>query len=428
MADRIANGQGRTPPRSPRVIAAGVVGNVLEWYDFALFGFFAPVIGALFFPHENRHVSLLQTFGVFAVGYLARFAGGAIFGHIGDRRGRRRALQLSIVLMAIPSALVGLLPTYERVGLLAPIALIVLRLAQGISVGGEFIGSVALLTELSGAERRGLLGSLGFASGTMGILLGSGVAALATALLPQADLVAWGWRAAFVAGLTVGVVGFWFRRGLGESAAFAHVQASGQLVTAPVAEAIRRHPRAILESLALSLAASVGFYIPFVWVSTWLSRINRPPLPDALSINTLALVVLVGLIPLGGALGDRFGRRQIFVTGCAGYVVLSYVLFDLLASGQFGPALLGQLIFAVCAGLAMGALPGLLVERFPTQLRYSGVALGYNGAQSIFGGTAPLVATWLLGATGTDKAPALYLMAAMAVSALTALGLRRSGP
>jgi MHS family proline/betaine transporter-like MFS transporter len=262
----------------------------------------------------------------------------------------------------------------------------------------------------------------------MGILLGSGVAALATALLPQADLVAWGWRAAFVAGLTVGVVGFWFRRGLGESAAFAHVQASGQLVTAPVAEAIRRHPRAILESLALSLAASVGFYIPFVWVSTWLSRINRPPLPDALSINTLALVVLVGLIPLGGALGDRFGRRQIFVTGCAGYVVLSYVLFDLLASGQFGPALLGQLIFAVCAGLAMGALPGLLVERFPTQLRYSGVALGYNGAQSIFGGTAPLVATWLLGATGTDKAPALYLMAAMAVSALTALGLRRSGP
>ena len=409
------------------MLVASVVGNVLEWYDFALFGFFAPVISVLFFPHENRMVSLLQTFGVFAVGYLARLVGGAIFGHIGDRRGRGRALQLSIILMAIPSALVGLLPTYEHVGLLAPIALTVLRLAQGISVGGEFIGSVALVTEQSRAEGRGLAGSLAFASGTMGILLGSGVAALATALLPHAHLMAWGWRAAFVAGLAVGVVGFWFRRGLRESAAFAHVQASGQVVAEPVTEVVRRHPRAILASLSLTLVASVGFYIPFVWVSTWLSHINRPPLPGALTSNTIALVALLGLVPLGGALSDRFGRTRIFVTGSAGYVVLSYFLFDVLERGQFGSAVVGQLIFALCGGLSMGALPGLLVEQFPTALRYSGVALGYNGAQSIFGGTAPLVATWLMGVTGTDKGPALYLTVAMAVSALTALGLRRSG-
>ena len=293
--------------RTTRMVVAGVIGNVLEWYDFALFGFFAPVISQLFFPSDNRIASLLATFGVFALGFLMRPSAAHFFGHIGDRLGRKKALELSVLMMAIPTTLVGLLPSYHQIGIAAPVILTVLRMLQGASVGGELIGSISFLGEHSPPERRGLLGSWTSSSATLGVLAGSGVAALVTRTLPPAIVTAWGWRVPFWCGFLVGLTGLWLRRGIAESPRFTNAVQLGEVAQSPVAEALRRDTGAILRTFGLAILMAVGFYLPFVWLSTWLGHIHRPPLTDALTINTIALAVFSALIPLGGMLSDRFG-------------------------------------------------------------------------------------------------------------------------
>ncbi len=225
-----------------RTVAAGVIGNVLEWCDFALYGFFAPTIGRLFFPSESRVASLLATYGVFALAFALRPVGGLIFGQIGDRIVRKKARELSVLLMAAPTTLMGLLPTYHDIGLAAPIALTLIRALQGISVGGEFIGSISFLGEHVPASRRGLLGSWTSCSANLGTLLGSGVAALVAALLPHG----WGWRVPFVCGILVGVAGIWLRRDIGESPDFEREASQGTLARSPVRDALRHDRGAIL--------------------------------------------------------------------------------------------------------------------------------------------------------------------------------------
>ncbi|MEQ8790307.1 MAG: MFS transporter [Pirellulaceae bacterium] len=399
-----------TRPHQVRLVVAGVIGNVLEWYDFALFGYFASVISGLFFPGENQLAALLQTFGVFAVGYAMRPLGGVIFGHIGDRYSRKRALELSVILMAIPTTCLGLLPTYAAIGIAAPILLTLIRIVQGVSVGGEMIGSVSFLGEHSPAGRRGLLGSWSMCSAIGGILLGSAVAALMHEVLPDDALQTWGWRIPFVCGSLVGVVGLWLRRGIEEpppeprpTGAFAD--------RSPVVQALAENRLAIFQTFAITTMVSVGFYMPFVWLSTWLMKINKPPLESALTVNTLAMTVLLLLIPLGGIISDRIGRKLSLLLSAAAYVVLAYPLFLLLSRGDFASALVAQLVFALCAGLALGGAPAAYVELFPRGTRYSGIAIGYNAAQAVFGGTTPLVCTWLISASGDLDAPGIYLAA-----------------
>jgi MHS family proline/betaine transporter-like MFS transporter len=413
------------PEKTTRTVVAGVIGNVLEWYDFALFGFFAPVISRLFFPSEDRLASLLATFGVFAIGFVMRPVGGAVFGHIGDRVGRKKALELSVILMAVPTTLVGVLPTYHRIGIAAPIILTLVRMLQGASVGGELIGSMSFLGEHSPAGRRGLLGSWTSCSATGGVLIGSAVAALVTRTLPHVALLAWGWRVPFLCGSLVGLAGLWLRRGIAESPRFSE---ETEVARSPVTEALRRDTRAILGTFGLASLMAVGFYLPFVWLSTWMAHINRPPLDDALTVNTIALAAFTALIPAGGMLSDRLGRKPVLVAGAGAFLVLTYPLFLLLSRGTFASALGAQLAFAVCGALFIGTCPAAFVEMFPTRTRYSGIAIGYNLAQAILGGTTPLIATWLIRATGNDRAPAFYLMIAAAVAGTVALTMEdRSG-
>jgi len=404
-----------------RVVIAGVIGNVLEWYDFALFGFFAAVISDQFFPHESRLASLLQTFGVFAVGYLMRPLGGVIFGHIGDRLGRKKALELSVLLMALPTTALGLLPTYHQIGMAAPILLTLIRVLQGISVGGELIGSVSFLGEQAPPGRRGWLGSWSMCSSCGGILLGSGVAALLTALIPADDLARWGWRIPFVCGIGVGLVGLWLRTGIEESASFQEAERAAGVARSPVAEALRDEWRAILLTVGFTLGVSAGFYVPFVWLSTWLAHINQPPLPEALQVNTIAMAVLLVLIPAAGALSDRLGRKRVLLVGAAAYGLLAYPAFLLLAQATFATALAGQLLFAVTLSMVAGPSPATYVEMFPTRTRYSGIAIGYNLAQALFGGTAPLIATYLIDVTGNRLAPAYFLVVIAAITFIAVL-------
>lgn len=411
------------PERQGRTILAGVIGNVLEWYDFALFGFLAPVLAPQFFPTESTVASLLSSFGVFAIGFLMRPIGGVLFGHLGDRVGRKTALQWSVLLMAVPTTLLGLLPTYEQIGLAAPLIMTVLRMMQGLSVGGEFIGSMSFLGEHAPAARRGYLGSWVTFSGGLGNMLGSGVAALLTNLMSPEALHSWGWRLPFLAGIGVGLVGLWLRQGIDETPTFKHAVEAGERVAIPALVALRENRLAMLITVGLALSLSVGFYLPWVWLTTWLSTLNTPPLPlpTALTINTCAMTVMLLLTPLAGALSDRLGRRPVIVAGAGGMAFMAYPVFLLFSHGTEWSVVEGQLVLAVCAALANGPAPAAFVEMFPTQTRYSGIALAYNGTLALLGGTTPLVATWLIDVTANALAPAFYLTGAMAISALTAI-------
>jgi MHS family proline/betaine transporter-like MFS transporter len=405
-----------------RTVLAGMIGNVLEWYDFALFGFLAPILSPLFFPTEDRLASLLATYGVFALGFLMRPVGGVFFGHIGDRLGRKKALEWSVLLMALPTTLLGLLPTYAQAGLFAPLALTVIRMVQGLSVGGEFIGSISFLGEHAPVERRGFLGSWSSTSACLGNLLGSGVAAFAGSVMSPAALATWGWRVPFLCGILVGAVGVWIRRGVAESPQFKQAAAEGEVVRVPLLVALRRDRRAILITAGLTLMLSVGYYLPWVWLPTWMSRILPHPLPlsEALTVNTLAMGVLLALGPVFGAWSDRVGRRVVIIAGCAALTLLAYPLFLLLSTGTESADLQGLLVIALLAAMVCGAAPAAYVELFPTETRYSGIALGYNGTQALLGGTTPFIATWLIDITGHVRAPAFLFLAAAALCGIAA--------
>ena len=405
----------------------GVIGNVLEWYDFAVFGYFAAIIGKQFFPAEDQLAALINAFGVFAIGYMMRPLGGMIFGHIGDRIGRKRALQISVLMMAIPTTLLGLLPTYASIGITASVALVVLRLIQGISVGGELIGSISFITEIAPPKRRGFYGSWTLFSAVTGVLLGSFVATVMHLIFDPATLAAWGWRLPFLAGFLVGGFGLWARQGLVESPDFEKLEQAGEVAKSPVVEALRQHPGQILHVVALVMSMASGFYMLFVWWPTYLNTIVSPPVPHALMVNTVAMVALAALIPVAGLASDQFGRKKVLIVSLLAFAIVTYPLFVITDHSVMLAALACQLVFALLSAGIQGPMPATMVEMFPTKTRFSGVAMGYNISMALFGGTAPLVSTLLIRATGDIAAPAYYLMALAFASTLAALALRVPG-
>lgn len=411
------------PPRSTsfRTIFAGSIGNALEWYDFALFGYFAPILGTLFFPSDNPAASLVQTFGAFALGFVMRPVGGVLFGHIGDRWGRKTALRLSAILMAVPTTLIGLLPTYADVGVWAAVMLTACRVLQGLSVGGEMIGSISFLAEQAPPERRGFVASWTGVAGGGGSLVGSGVAALLHVVLSPEQLAGWGWRIPFLFGIGVGVFGLWLRTAVAESADFERAESAGDLARVPVMDALRRDRRALALTFFLATPFTLGFYLPFVWLPTWLTKVHEPPVGGALTANTIALAMMIALTPLWGMLSDRIGRKWVYLAGTVGVAAATYPIFLMLEHGSFRAALAGQMAFAFFMAMTGGALPALLVERFPTRTRFSGMAVGYNVNVALLGGTTPLVATALISLTGDPLSPALYLIAGMMLAAIAVL-------
>src|SRR6516162_2193337 len=284
------------------VIAAGMIGNVLEWYDFAIYGYFAAAIGRQFFPHEDAVAQLLSAFGVFALGYLMRPVGGALIGHIGDQFGRRAALTLSVAAMAIPTFLIGLLPGYATLGLWAPAALTLLRMTQGFWIGGEFTSSVVFLIERAPEGRRGLMGALAMSGATGGILLGSAVGAAFAAALPTTALETWGWRIPFLLGLIVGIAGYFLRRHVLEMIPTVRRKRS------PIIDTLHHHWRTVIGFAGLSFFGAAGFYVCFVYLVSWLQTADRFPASRALEINSFSMAMMLPTVILAGLLSDRFGR------------------------------------------------------------------------------------------------------------------------
>lgn len=403
-----------------KVIAAGVSGNVLEWYDFAVYGFYAPIIGKLFFPSDDPTVSLIASFGAFAAGFLMRPVGGFVFGHIGDKIGRKNALVLSVLLMAIPTGIIGLLPDHATIGIAAAVLMVLMRMLQGLSVGGEYTGSIVYLAEHSPNDRRGFFTSWTLFGAVGGILLGSGVGALISNLLTEAQVADWGWRVAFLSGILVGVVGLLIRRHLPDMPE----DATAEKPKSPVIEAIRTQWQSMAKVIGFNIINAVGFYMMFVYVVTWLIKQVKEPRSDALDINTISMAVLLVLVPVFGALSDKIGRKPLLLFGAGGIAILGYPLIWLMHHPDFMMILLGQLGFSVLIGAYFGAGPAMLTEMFPRRVRVSALSVGYNVGLAIFGGTTPLVATWLISRTHNDLSIAWYLIVCAVVSFLVVLTLR----
>jgi MFS transporter, MHS family, proline/betaine transporter len=407
-----------------RSVTAGTIGNMLEWYDFAVFGFFSPAISTQIFPSDDPIDGLLQTFGVFAIGYLARPLGGVLLGHLGDRIGRTRALRISIVAMAVPTTLIGVLPSHADIGYWAALLLVLLRLAQGFSVGGEFIGSICYLVEVAPPGKRGYYGSYSVFSTVAGMLAGSAVAAILHLALSNEAIAAWGWRLPFLGGLVLGLFGWTLRRRLVEAPAFQAILDRGKTVAHPAVQAMRQMPIAMFQVGVTVLLLAVGIYTLFIWMPTYLTHIVKPPVQHALLINTLAMVLLIAIMPLAGTLADRYGFKSVLVAVMLATAFLVHPLFAWIDSGTIVAVIAAQAIFAVVNGFIQGPTPIAMAAQFPIELRYSAMAVAYNVALAIFGGTAPLIATWLIKETGNLASPAWYLVIIALLSAAATLTLK----
>jgi MHS family proline/betaine transporter-like MFS transporter len=404
-----------TPKAIRRGIVAGVAGNILEWYDFALFGFFAPQIGALFFPAADRTASLLAAFGTFAAGFLMRPVGGALFGWVGDRYGRKQALIWSVLAMAFPSFLIGVLPSAATIGLAAPVLLLGFRLLQGLAVGGEYMASAVFLVEGAMPGRRGWMGSWGPFGASAGTLLGSAAGAIVNASMPPESVMAYGWRIPFILGLAVGLGGLAIRRHYVERVP--HQAPS----TSPLEEAFRVHWPTILHLIMLVAGISVGFYTTFVYAPTWLGQVTKVPARTALGINTLAMALSLVLIPLAGRASDRWGRRPVLLLGSGALALLAYPLMALMARGHPAGIFAGQVSLALIVAGIGGVLPATMAELAPWRVRCTVLSVAYNLGVALLGGSTPLVAAWLLARTGVTLAPAWYLAGAAALSFTGAL-------
>jgi len=403
-----------------RSLIAGFSGNILEWYDFTVYGFFATVIGAQFFPKEDKVVQLISAFGIFAAGYLMRPIGGIIFGNLGDKKGRKTALLWSILLMAIPTTLVGLLPTYENIGWYAALLLVILRLLQGLSVGGEFTGSISFLVENAPQGKRGFYGSWTTFGVFGGMLLGAGIAAIITSILNVKQLHEFGWRIPFLLGSVIGVIGLLLRRGMAEEKDFKKLKEKSGTVKLPLVEFWKHYKLQSLKIVLLSWAFGVSVYLIFIFLPSYLHTFHHVKLSDALSVHTIAIIFLMLIIPLFGIVTDMVGRKTLLLTSLFGFVFFSYPLFSLMFKNSYSAILVAMLAFAILEAMFQAVMPALMTESFPAKVRYTGLSVSYNISLALFGGTTPLVCTWLVKVSGGNVwMPAYYLIAVSTIAIIT---------
>jgi metabolite-proton symporter len=413
-----------TAERSPRkVIVASLIGTSLEWYDFFLYSTAAAVVfNRLFFPSASPVTGTLLAFTTAAVGFVARPLGGIVFGHLGDRRGRKQVLVLTLLLMGTATVLIGALPTYASVGVAAPVLLAVLRFLQGLGLGGEWGGAVLMTLEHGAAGRRGLNTSWPQVGVPAGNLLAAGALGLLGAVLSDDAFLSWGWRLPFFLSGILVLAGLWIRLSVAESPLFTEVERTGTTVRMPLVEVVRRHPRQLLVAMAARIGTDVAFYTftvySLVYVTGTVGRERSVGLTAVLVGSAFQLV----LIPTFGGLSDRFGRRPVYAVGAVSAAAWAFAFFPLLRTGST-PVIVLAVVIALLTHAAMyGPQAAFIAELFATELRYSGASMGYQVAGVLGGGIAPIVAIALVRATGTSFAVSVYVLA-MVVLTLVALAV-----
>ena len=389
-----------------RTALAGLIGNVLEWFDFAVYGYFAADIGRQFFPKSDPVAQQLYAFAVFGLGFLARPVGGLVLGRVGDRIGRRALLTLSIALMGGATLALGLLPTYEKIGVTAAVLLLILRLIQGFSLGGEFTGSMVYTTEKASPLWRGLISSSTAAGTTLGFILGSGSAWLVHASLGSAEVAAWGWRIPFVGSIVFCIAGYFLRRGISETeAGLKAAAARPPLISSLVADWLP-----IVQTFGIVAMTNAAYYLTFTYAAERRKTLIGQGGETFLLANTFSLCAVLLAKPLGGWMSDRIGRRRLMMILTV--VTMAFILpaLRMMLYGAPWGFILGQILMAFPLGMALGLQGAMLVEIFPLRTRVTSMSFAYSVALALAGGTAPLVSTWLIDRLGQPLAPAYYII------------------
>ncbi len=425
-ADRAQRGGADSDRNIIRVVAASMAGTTVEWYDFFLYGVAAAVVfPAVFFPSDDAAVGTLLALGTFAIGFIARPVGGLVFGHYGDRIGRKTLLVVSLVMMGAATFAIGLLPGYATIGIAAPILLTLLRLVQGFALGGEWGGAVLIVSEHGDPARRGFWASWPQAGVPVGQLLANGLLFVLAAVQDEATFQSWGWRIPFLLSAVLVLIGLWIRLSVEESPVFKEAQkvaaASTEKQVLPIVEVFRRYPREVVTAMGARFAENVSYYIFTIVVTTYATQ--RLELTSSFVLGAVLIGAAVHLvtIPVWGALSDRFGRRPLYLLGAAGVGLWAFAFIALIDTRSFGAfviAIVGGLLFH---GAMYGPQAAFLSELFGTKVRYSGVSVGYQLASIAAGGIAPLVAVWLYTTFDSGYAVAVYV-ALSAVLTIVAVG------
>ena len=409
-----------------RAVIGASIGNVVEWFDFAISGFLATFIAANFFPAGNDTAALLNTFVIFAAAFVVRPLGGFVFGPLGDRFGRQRVLAVVILLMSGSTLAMGVLPTYGAVGVLAPVLLLLLRCLQGFSAGGELGGGAVYLAEFAPDRRRGLIITMMAWSGVLGFLLGSVTVTVLQAALPPAAMDSYGWRIPFLIAGPLGVAGLYIRMRLADTPAFTELRETNRIAGSPLREAVQTARRSIVQVIGITVVYNVAYYVVFAFLPTYFVKTLHFSRTDAFMSSTVAcLVALVVILPLA-SVSDRIGRRPVLIAGAVAFALLAYPLFLLLNAGSLVSAIAAHAALAALESVVISVTLAISVEQFATRVRYSGMSIAYNISVALFGGTAPYVMTWLIARTGNGLAPAFAIIAAAVVSLAAALSLRET--
>lgn len=409
------------PGQLRKVVVAASVGNFVEWFDFAAYGFLATILTELFFPSGDRGIALLKTFAVFAVAFAFRPLGGVFFGAMGDRIGRKKTLSFTILLMAAATTLIGLLPTFETAGVAAPILLAVCRCAQGFSAGGEYAGACAYVMEHAPVRKRTTYGSYLAISTFLAFAAAGALTFALGATLDSHSMNDWGWRVPFLIAAPVGLVGLYLRTRLSETPAFEAL--STERSQAPLAETLRNHSWMMLRLGTFIAVGALSFYTFTTYLPTYLQATGGLGLADALQVTVAALLFACLFSPVAGIFSDAVGRRKTIAATCAYLIVIVYPSFALAASGRVFFAWVGLCLLAAGVVLCVVVTTALLSEMFPTRNRYTASAVTYNVAYAVFGGTAPLVSAFLIQQTGERMSPAIYLTAIVLLGTVAGLSL-----
>jgi metabolite-proton symporter len=408
------------PPASSvrRIIVASLVGTSLEWYDFFIYGTAAALVfNKVFFPGFEPLVGTLLAFATYAVGFVARPLGGVVFGHYGDKLGRKNVLIFTLLLMGVSTFLIGVLPTYATIGVAAPILLVALRFLQGLGLGGEWGGAVLMTLESGDPKRRGLNASWPQVGVPIGLLLANGVLSLMGAVTSDSAFQSWGWRVPFLLSGVLVLVGLWIRLTIAESPLFRELETSDTKARAPIVDVLRTYPKRVLLAIGARVGVDVAFYSFVLFITTYV--VTYLKLPDSYALNAvlIAAACQVVLIPWFGVLSDRFGRRPVYLFGAIGAAVWVFVFFALLDTGSFVLIVLATVVALVLHAAMYGPQASFIAEMFPTRVRYTGASMGYQLAGILGGAVAPIVSVALLDKYDTSLVVSLYVVAMLAITA-----------
>jgi MFS family permease len=408
-------------PSSKRVIAAGMVGTIIEYFDFLIYATVSGLVfGKLFFPGDDPYVQSALVWGTFAVSYLARPIGGIVFGHFGDKLGRTRVLFITLIMMGVATTVIGILPTYQQIGIAAPIILILLRIVQGLGVGGEYGGAALMMMEhSSGSKKRGLWGSVTTASSSIGFLLATALMAVLTATTSNEDFGAWVWRVPFLLSAVMLGVGFYIRLKISETPVMQAAIERKETVRAPLVELIRKHPKSLLIALGAPFGQFAAYYVTLVFSIPYAVSNGAGNQSFLLAMSTISQVFYVGSVVFGGYLSDRIGRRRPMLIGGILLGGWSFVFFPLLLSGTVAGTLIAFTVALVCVGLIVGPMAAFLAELFGTGVRYSGLSVGYQFSAAIAGGLSPIAAVYLTHTTGSWVPVSIMVAAALVVTVVS---------